>query len=268
MVDGHRNMMNEPAKPGNAPRRHGRLGRFLSVVLVLAVLATIGTLAYSIASPVSTDKFTEFYILGLEGNADWYPSMFVLEDGEVVLVHYTSGDLYQEREEGFGRVTLGVVNREQREASYEIEVRIGGSPVDFWLDEEQVARIRPVTLAHGESREFAVAFAPGEVCGLTSLSAPAAEGDTQLAVAAVDHLAAGDYVHLGAPDGGHTEFVQIEAVSLGESTITLKTALVHDHEEDERVAERQKVEFVLYMDGHAYFDDGEAPHLWIDVRPF
>ena len=85
--------------------------RVLSVVLVVAILGAIGTLGYVIATPKAGEKFTEFYILGLEGKADWYPSQFVMEGDKVILVRYESEEAFQEKEEEYGRVTLGIVNR-------------------------------------------------------------------------------------------------------------------------------------------------------------
>ncbi len=45
----------------------------LSVILALTILGAIGTLGYAIASPKVGEKFTEFYIEGLEGKAADYP---------------------------------------------------------------------------------------------------------------------------------------------------------------------------------------------------
>lgn len=55
-----------------------RLDRALSIVLVLSVLAAIGTTAYVIAVPKEGEHFSEFYILGAEGKAADYPTSFPL----------------------------------------------------------------------------------------------------------------------------------------------------------------------------------------------
>ncbi|HOI62164.1 MAG TPA: DUF1616 domain-containing protein, partial [Methanoculleus sp.] len=50
---------------GSAPR----FERVLSLVLIAAVLAALGTTIFIIVSPGEGEKFTEFYILGPTGKA-------------------------------------------------------------------------------------------------------------------------------------------------------------------------------------------------------
>lgn len=84
--------------------------RLLVLALVLS-LAGLGATAYFVAtSRGSTEGFTEFYVLGEGGMAEGYPTTVRLG----------------ERAE----VTLGVVNREGREATYRIVVRIDGESTD------------------------------------------------------------------------------------------------------------------------------------------
>jgi len=102
----------------------------LSVILIIAILAALGTLAYVIATPKVGERFTEFYLLGLEGKAENYPRE--LTPGEE------------------GRLIVGIVNREHEPASYEVEITING---------DKVGEIGPVTLNHEESWEQEVSFA-------------------------------------------------------------------------------------------------------------
>ncbi len=81
--------------------------RILSIVLIVTILGTIGTLGYVIATPKVGEKFTEFYILGTQGKATNYPKE--LKVGEE------------------GKVTIGIVNREQETVIYRVEVRIDGT---------------------------------------------------------------------------------------------------------------------------------------------
>ena len=51
----------------------GIWNRVLYITLVLALLGALGTLGYIIATPKAGERFTEFYLLGLEGKATDYP---------------------------------------------------------------------------------------------------------------------------------------------------------------------------------------------------
>ena len=74
-------------------RRQNFVDKLLAIILIGAILAAIGTLGYVIATPKVGEKFTEFYILGLEGQAIEYPKE--MKVGEQ------------------GRVLVGIINREQ-----------------------------------------------------------------------------------------------------------------------------------------------------------
>jgi len=85
-------------------RGQSSVGKILFSILIAAILGTIGTLGYVIAKPRVEEGFTEFYILGLEGEAVDYPREMVV--GEE------------------GRVIVGSINREHEPVSYRMEVRI------------------------------------------------------------------------------------------------------------------------------------------------
>jgi len=108
-----------------------RLDKALSIVLILAILGAIGTLAYVIASPKVGERFTEFYILGLEGKAEGYPKK--LKVGEEA------------------RVVVGMINREHEPVSYRVEVTIDGVRNN---------EIEPVVLAHEETWQAEIGFTP------------------------------------------------------------------------------------------------------------
>ena len=78
----------------------------LSVILALAIVAAFATVGYVIAKPSVGQKFTEFYVLELEGKAADYPRKLVV--GEE------------------GRVTIGIINNEHEVVSYQVEVSIDG----------------------------------------------------------------------------------------------------------------------------------------------
>lgn len=97
----------------------------------MAILGAIGVLAYTIANPKVEDNFTEFYALGLEGEAIGYPKE--LSVGEK------------------GRVIVGIINHEQATVNYRLEVKIDGI---------RDSQIGPLMLEDGERWEEIVSFTP------------------------------------------------------------------------------------------------------------
>ncbi len=91
--------------------------KLLSVFLVLAILAAVGAMIYTLSVPKTGEAFTEFYLLNEEGRADDYPSQIYSGNEATVIV--------------------GIVNHEQQPASYRVEVQ---------LDEDPADDIAPVTL--------------------------------------------------------------------------------------------------------------------------
>jgi uncharacterized membrane protein len=85
------------------------LDKALSVVLAVAILASLGAVAYTIAKPKPGEEFTEFYILGPGGKAEGYPS-------EVRIGEEAS-------------VTGGITNHFRTRVSYRIAVTVAGTPV-------------------------------------------------------------------------------------------------------------------------------------------
>ncbi len=107
--------------------------RTLSIILMLTILGALGTLGYAIASPRVGERFTEFYIKGLEGKAADYPEELVV--GEE------------------GKVIVGIINREHETVTYRVEVAIG---------EVKNNEVGPVTLDHDEQWEEIIGFTPGK----------------------------------------------------------------------------------------------------------
>jgi len=107
--------------------------RILSVILIAAIAGAIGTLGYTLATPKIGERFTEFYILGLEGKAERYPTELVV--GEEA------------------RVIVGIVNREYETVSYRVEITIDGIRHD---------EIGPVVVSPSGRWEQEVGFIPAE----------------------------------------------------------------------------------------------------------
>jgi len=113
--------------------------KVLSVVLAVAIVGAIGTLGYVVATPKVGEKFTEFYVLGTEGEAANYTTE--LKVGEE------------------GRVILGIVNHEQEEASYAVEVWIDGEKAKLRFEGEDKDEIS-VELENEGKWEKEVGFVP------------------------------------------------------------------------------------------------------------
>jgi len=142
---------------------HDLWDRVLAVLLVSVIAGAIGTLAYVIAVPNTGERFTEFYILGQNGQTDGYPVEFVMADDEVILVRYENNGVTQDVSETFATVTLGIVNREYEEASYRISILVDDERVDIRFNESTVANIEPINLAHEEPWENEIGFVPSHV---------------------------------------------------------------------------------------------------------
>jgi len=81
-------------------------GKVLSTLLVISMLAAISVLGYVLAAPKVGEKFTEFYILGVEGEASSYPAEITVGEES--------------------RVILGIVNHERERSAYFIEIVVDG----------------------------------------------------------------------------------------------------------------------------------------------
>ncbi|WP_410508101.1 DUF1616 domain-containing protein [Methanosarcina hadiensis] len=76
----------------------------LNIVLAISVLALVGSVAYVTIIPHQHEPFTEFYILGSEGQADNYTTEYI--QGES------------------GTVVIGITNHELRTVDYTLDVRL------------------------------------------------------------------------------------------------------------------------------------------------
>jgi uncharacterized membrane protein len=110
------------------------VGKVLSVILVFTVVGLLGVIVYTIAVPRTSEQYTEFYVLNIEGKATDYPDELKLGETAYVI--------------------LGVANHERQTVSYTIEIQIDGEPSDS---------VGPMTLEYEEKRESIVEFHPQEM---------------------------------------------------------------------------------------------------------
>jgi len=106
----------------------------VSIILIIIIMGALGALGYIILTPRVGEKFSEFYVLGLEGEAAGYSREL-------------SGG-------GEGRVIVSIVNREYETMSYWVEVRI---------DSVRNNEVGPLELEHDEKWEEIVSFTPHRV---------------------------------------------------------------------------------------------------------
>ncbi len=120
-----------------------RLDRGLSVVLVLSILAAIGTTAFVIAVPKEGEHFSEFYVLGANGKAADYPTSFASGTPEWV--------------------TVGVGNHEYRNVTYTVETHAFNQTFDPITNTSSIDRTTMldsyrVTIPHNQTDEHRVNF--------------------------------------------------------------------------------------------------------------
>lgn len=137
----------------------GKLDRVLSIILAIAIVATAGVLIYTVAFPKVGEKFTEFYVLGTQGQATGYPSDFVLDNGTVVSVIYDNG---QSQTGGTGNLIVGITNREQASTTYEVTLTINGQAAPMFVDGATVNSLGPITLDNNQTFEKQIGFAPSQ----------------------------------------------------------------------------------------------------------
>ena len=108
-----------------------KFNRALFIFLVTAIVVALCFIIYMTVVPQKADKFTEFYVLNTEGNAQDYPEQVIV--GNTV-------DIF-----------LGVVNHEYQPASYQVYIKMNGI---------EVGEANIGTLEHNQKWEEKVSFTP------------------------------------------------------------------------------------------------------------
>jgi uncharacterized membrane protein len=112
-------------------RFESRVDIVLSIILVIVIVGAIFAMTYVINKPKVDEAFTNFYILGPEGNLENYPRVLTL--GEPL------------------EITLGIENQENTDISYSIDVI---------LNSEKLFVIGPLILRDGEKWQSEVVLSP------------------------------------------------------------------------------------------------------------
>ena len=133
------------------------MNKFLSILLGLLVISAVGILIYVSIRPANNEKFTEFYILGRNGKAQNYPTEFTMTNGQVTSVSY---DGISDLTNGWGDVTLGLVNHEGEETTYSIKILIDNEAVDVNYDGVNVNQLGPLELLQDQTWQNEIGFSP------------------------------------------------------------------------------------------------------------
>jgi uncharacterized membrane protein len=134
------------------------LNKVLSIILVVAIFGTVGMFVYREIRPIISERFTEFYILGINSQAQDYPVEFTLANGKVTQVIYGDGTVDSDNESGM--ITLGIVNHEQQSSVYRVRMTINGEPADINFGGVMYAVLGPVELDQGAQWENLVGIIP------------------------------------------------------------------------------------------------------------
>lgn len=130
--------------------------RVLSIILIAVILADIGVIGYMTAVPQVGERFTEFYVLGINGKVGDYPIEYFMNT-KMVVTEVIYGDGIMDTNRGLGTITLGIVNNEQKLSVYSIQVIIDGEV----LDETDI--LGPITLKQGEKWQKEIGIVPNHL---------------------------------------------------------------------------------------------------------
>jgi len=79
-----------------------KLDKTLTIILIITIITSIGTLSYVITHPKPEEAFTEFYILGPNGKASNYPTNLTVGQNATIII--------------------GIVNHEHKNVTYYIQI--------------------------------------------------------------------------------------------------------------------------------------------------
>jgi uncharacterized membrane protein len=141
--------------------KEARFGKSLNLILVILIIGALCVVGYISAAPKVGETSTEFYVLGSNGNTQGYPSDFILENGTATQINYGTGEYVAT--DGWGRVTIGLINHELGDAIYYVRIIISSEQVDVLSAGAVLKQLGPINLKAGEEWEQQVGFAPSEV---------------------------------------------------------------------------------------------------------
>ena len=127
-------------------------------MLIIVILSSLGIISYVIARQKVDQKYTEFYLLGMNSQASDYPTNFTLENGQVVSVAY--GNSSTGLTEKWGQVTVCIVNHEGQDTAYNLTMEIEGSQVGIPFQGSMIESLGPINLLPEEKWEQEIGILP------------------------------------------------------------------------------------------------------------
>ncbi|HWR25485.1 MAG TPA: DUF1616 domain-containing protein [Methanosarcina sp.] len=115
-------------------KSESKTDKALTIILILSILLSVATLIYVVVTPKEGEHFTEFYMLGLQGKAENYPT------------NYTLGEN--------GTVIIGIVNHEYRPVNYTMQMKLENNSLTL------PENLKQIKLAHNETWENPVNITP------------------------------------------------------------------------------------------------------------
>ncbi len=118
-----------------------KIDRIISYILLTIIIIAIIGVIYVIINPSSGERFTEFYILGPEGDAGNYPTNLTIGEN--------------------GTLIIGIVNHEETTTSYQLLIKLNNDTLKqgtFSLKNKEKKEItftfQPNQTGNGQKLEF------------------------------------------------------------------------------------------------------------------
>jgi uncharacterized membrane protein len=130
----HDNQSIVPSTKRDFAKSTNILNKYLNIILVIAIIAVVAVLIYVVTETKTGELFSEFYILGIDGKADNYPTSIQFGDNATVI--------------------LGIVNHEQKTTTYNFKVSIDNSII---TEQENII------IANNQKWEQQISFMPTKI---------------------------------------------------------------------------------------------------------
>ncbi|MBN1600766.1 MAG: DUF1616 domain-containing protein [Chitinispirillaceae bacterium] len=147
------------------PEKHSefksKIGTIFSVTLCLSIVFFISILGFTVASSKTGETYTEFYLLGSDGQAEKYPFEFVLNNSQIDRIIYSDGAVVSQQIKD--TLIIGIVNHEQKTLDYSLTILVNGEPVKIIYENDISESIKVLALENEEKWEQKLGFIPTAV---------------------------------------------------------------------------------------------------------